>query len=39
MKANKEDLAELEETLKKLTSVVASGPSPDLEERVTDFKL
>ncbi|KAJ7613307.1 WD40-repeat-containing domain protein [Mycena polygramma] len=37
MKANKEDLTKLEETLKTLTSVDASGPSPDLTKRVAAF--
>ncbi|KAJ7611051.1 hypothetical protein DFH06DRAFT_1064975 [Mycena polygramma] len=37
MKANKEDLTKLEETLKKLTAIDASGPSAELTKRVADF--
>ncbi|KAJ7613314.1 WD40-repeat-containing domain protein [Mycena polygramma] len=37
MKANKEDLSKLEEALKKLTGIDASGPSADLTKRVAAF--
>ncbi|KAJ6487483.1 hypothetical protein C8R47DRAFT_1216251 [Mycena vitilis] len=37
MKANKEDLSKLEDTLKRLSAINVSGPSPDLTKRVADF--
>ncbi|KAJ6501235.1 WD40-repeat-containing domain protein [Mycena vitilis] len=37
MKANKEDLSKLEDTLQRLSVINVSGPSPDLTKRVADF--